>query len=46
MVVFGGSNDRNRDALVYSLDLKDMVWSNPVVDGMGPQARQLHSKYR
>lgn len=43
MFVFGGSNDRRRDAQVYILDLETMHWSRPVLDGVGPQARQLHS---
>lgn len=43
MFVFGGSNDRRRDAQVYCLDLETMTWDRPAIDGAGPQARQLHS---
>jgi len=43
MYVFGGSNDRKRDAHVYVLDLQTLEWTRPVTDGCGPQARQLHS---
>lgn len=43
MFVFGGTNARRQDAHVYVLDLHTFHWTRPVIDGCGPQARQLHS---
>jgi len=43
MFVFGGSNDRRRDAQVHVLDLTTFEWSRPAIDGPTPQARQLHT---